>query len=468
MKRLMKEFVSAVFLLGICSLAQADLAVYPDGPRSAHNDDYTVRVREKGGEWKDLFEWTVKVDMDNVQQASMAHFAMDGNTPVEVMVKKNNGLIQQVDIRPSARNIACSVDRNVVSFMLDSPQYLSVEFNGDKLHNLHLFADPLEERVYTGKEQNVIYFGPGVHKPEDLPNNAIRIPSNTTAYLAPGAIVQAKLLVDHAENVQILGRGVLMNPVRGIEITYSKNVLVDGITVINPDHYSVFAGESDSIQIRNFKSFSCKGWSDGIDMMSCRNVLIDNVFMRNSDDCMAFYCHRWGYYGDTRDIVVQNSVLWADVAHPVNIGGHGNADSESGDVCENITIRNVDILEHDEDDLPYQGCMAIDCGDNNTVRNILFEDIRIENIQEGRLFHVVVRFNPKYDRKPGAGIENVTFRNITYSGIGENPSVIKGYDNERMVRNVVFDNCFINGRKVCSFEDFPVVTGGFVEKVTIK
>ena len=29
-----------------------------------------------------------------------------------------------------------------------------------------------------------MYFGPGVHRPKDLPNNQIRIPSNTTVYLA--------------------------------------------------------------------------------------------------------------------------------------------------------------------------------------------------------------------------------------------------------------------------------------------
>lgn len=464
----LNRIVSVAILLVTSLWAEAHLAIYPDGTRSAHNDDYTVRIREKGGEWKDLFEWSVQVDMDYVRKASMVHFSMDGNKPVEVMVKKNNGLIQAVDIRPALRNIACSIDRNVATFILDRPQYLSVEFNGDRLQNLHLFADSLEEQSFTGSEQNVIYFAPGVHKPKDLPNNAIRIPDNTTAYLAPGAIVQAKLLVDHAENVHILGRGILMNPVRGIEITYSKNVLIDGITVINPEHYSVFAGESDSIRIRNFKSFSCKGWSDGIDMMSCQNVSIDNVFMRNSDDCMAFYCHRWGYYGDTRNITVENAILWADVAHPVNIGGHGNADSETGDVCENIMVRNIDILEHDEDDLPYQGCMAIDCGDNNVVRNILFEDVRVESIQEGKLFHVVVRFNPKYDRKPGAGIENVTFRNITYNGIGENASIIKGYDAERMVRHVVFDNCVINGKKVRSLKDIPAEEGDFVEAIIIK
>lgn len=44
-----------------------------------------------------------------------------------------------------------------------------------------------------------MYFGPGVHAPLDLPNNLIRVPGNTTVYLAPGAVLKAKLLVDGVE-----------------------------------------------------------------------------------------------------------------------------------------------------------------------------------------------------------------------------------------------------------------------------
>jgi len=83
--------------------------------------------------------------------------------------------------------------------------------------------------------------------------------------------------------------------------------------------------------------------------------------------------------------------------------------SPTGEIIENLVFRNIDILEHDEDDVPYQGCMAIDAGDRNRVKNILFEDIRVESIQEGRLFHINVRFNGKYDKQPGQSIDGVNF-----------------------------------------------------------
>lgn len=148
------------------------------------------------------------------------------------------------------------------------------------------------------------------------------------------------------------------------------------------------------------------------------------------------------------------------------MGGHGDPESPTGEVIENLVFRDIDILEHDEDDVPYQGCMAVVCGDRNIARNILFEDIRVENIQEGRLFNIRVNFNPKYDKQPGQRIDGVTFRNITYNGVGENPPLIKGLDKEQMVRNVTFENVVINGEKMKDLSGF--ITNEYIEKVEVK
>ncbi|MDC1848344.1 glycosyl hydrolase family 28 protein [Bacteroides uniformis] len=463
----MKKMLFILFVISSVAVQAQELVTY-EVPRemfySAHNDDFTVKVRTLGGEWKNLYEYKVHVDMDKVQEASMVQFDMKGS--VEVMVKKNNGTIREVDIRPLNNEVKYTQIRDAIFFTLERPQYLSVEFNGDRLHNLHLFANPMETETYTESRKGVMYFGPGVHKPKDLPNNQIRIPSNTIVYLAPGAVVKAKLLVDKAENVRIIGRGILDHPMRGIEVTDSKNVLIEGVTVVNPDHYTVFGGGTNGLTIRNLKAFSCKGWSDGIDLMCCRDVLIDNVFLRNSDDCIAIYNHRWNWRGGSSNIIVQNSVLWADVAHPINMGGHGDSDSLTGEVLEDVTVRNVDILEHDEDDSLYQGSMNIDCGDKNIVRNVLFEDIRVESIQDGRLFCLKVLYNPKYNKAPGNLIEGITFRNITYDGVGENPSIIKGIDENHSVRNVTFENVVINGKRMKNVDEF--ITNEFVKDIKVK
>lgn len=432
-------------MIGFPGQAQ-NLITYPAPQEiiyTQHNDDYTVRVRVPGGEWQDLFEYNVKVDMDKPQDASMVYFDFSGQ--VEVSVRKNNGNFQSIQIRPNADKIKTITEKNTVFFTLDQPRKISVEFNGDKLHNLHLFANNIETNKPDPKDPNVMYFGPGVHKPQDTPGDAFNIPSGKTVYIAGGAIVRGKLVCDQVSNVKIMGRGILDQPVRGIEVKNSNHVEIEGIIVLNPKHYTVFGGASNHLTIRNLKSFSSNGWSDGIDLMSCSDVTIDDVFMRNSDDCIAIYAHRWEFYGDVRNYKVSNSILWADIAHPINIGLHGNTENQ-GEIIDNLHFKNIDILEHDEDDPNYQGCIAISDGDFNKVSNLIFEDIRIDDFQEGQMINLRVVNNAKYNTGPGKGIENVLFKNISYNGLNIIPSIISGLDSSHAIKNISFQNLRINGK----------------------
>ncbi len=432
---------------------------------SMHNDDYTVKVRKPGGEWQDLYEYNVKVDLDKPQDASMVYFDFSGT--VEVFVKKNNGNVQSVKIRPFSYEIKPVLNDNSITFTLIEPKKISIEFDGDKLHNLHLFANPIETDRPDPNDPNVVYFGPGVHLPKDLPGNAFNITSGKTVYIAGGAIVRGKLICDKVQNVRIIGRGIIDQPERGVEIRHSSNVTVDGIIVANPKHYTVFAGGSDHISIHNLKSFSANPWSDGLDFMSCSDVKIDDVFMRNSDDCIAVYAHRWEFYGDARNYTVTNAVLWADVAHTINIGVHGNTEHK-GEVIEDLLFKNIDVLEHDEDDPSAEGCMAIQAADMNLVRNVRFEDIRVDDFQEGKLLQLKVAFFDKYNAAPGRGVENIYFKNISYNGMNDSPSIINGLDKDHLVKDVIFENLRINGKLVTNVEEANIKVGEFTKNITFK
>lgn len=100
-----------------------------------------------------------------------------------------------------------------------------------------------------------------------------------------------------------------------------------------------------------------------MNVFASNNVLFDGVFCRNSDDCTTVYGTRLGFEGGCRNITMQNSTLWADVAHPIFIGIHGN--SKAPEVLEDLNYINIDILDHREKQVDYQGCMAINAGDNN-------------------------------------------------------------------------------------------------------
>lgn len=469
MKKLSFLVIVFVWFVSVdTALAQDSLVIY-DVPRalfySMHNDDFTVQVRNPGEQWKDLYEYNVKVDMDTESNASMVYFDFSGT--VEVKVKKNNGLVGSVAIRPLSYGITPEVKGNIIQFSLDTPRNISIEADGDKLHNLHLFAQPVEESRPDPNDPNVVYFGPGVHEAPDKPGDVFSIKSGQTVYIHGGAAIKGKLFCDKVKDVHIIGRGMILQPERGVEIRHSENVEIDGIHVVNPKHYTVYGGESKGLKISNITSFSCGPWTDGIDLMSCSDVEIDGVFMRNSDDCIAIYAHRWDFYGNARNYKITNSTLWADIAHPTNIGAHGNTEHE-GDTIENITFSNIDILEHDEDDPCCLGAMAIIAADNNLVRNVTYENIRIEDIQEGRLFDLRVLNNPKYNTRSGRSIENIHFKDITYNGSGLHPSQIKGFNENRNVNGVTLENVKINGEKMTNAEHGNIIIGEHVENIKFK
>lgn len=466
MKKFKDIITSLCWIIGLPGMPAlaADALVTYDVPKQAlythHNDDYTVRVRIPEGEWQDLYEYNVKVDLDNPQNASMVYFDMDGE--VELSIKKNNGDLSRVEIRPRSADIKPKVSGNRVTLRIKNPVNLSVEFNGDRLHNLHVFANAIDKNIPDAEDPDVIWFGPGIHTPPEEAQGEFRIPSDKTVYIHGGAMLRGKLLVDNASNVKILGRGLIDQGARGFEVTNSDHVVIDGPIVINPKHYTLLCGQSHHLEIRNIKAFSAAPWTDGIDMMSCSDVDIDKVFLRTSDDGIAIYGHRWDYYGDARHIKVTNSVLWADIAHPINIGLHGN--NHKPEVIQNITFSNIDILGHDEDDRNYQGAMAITNGDDNLVKDVLFENIRIDGVEEGMLFNVRVVYNEKYSHSPGRGVENITFRNISVTDSDLNPPVIAGYGKKRMVKNIVFDNVKVQGKRLKATD---IHFGDFVEGVSV-
>ncbi len=461
------------------------LVVYPVTEGMPRNADFTVKVRTPGQKWQDLPAYLVKVAQgadtrlpQNAPRASMgpqdsSMTSFDFSGIVDVSITYNKGNIESARVRPLSYGITPTVEKNTISFSLSQPHNLSVEVNGDIFHNLQLFANSIEVARPDSTDPNVIYYGPGVHQV-----GRVVVPSGKTVYLAGGALVEGSFLVNNVENVRILGRGILYqpsgtppNPVRSQQprpqgvtppqggrssrrdallIEFSRNVEVDGIIVV-PNTYTVLVGQSQNVAIRNIKSFSAGGNNDGIDVFTSSDVVIDGVFMRNSDDNIAIYGHRWNYYGDTRRVTVQNSTLWADVAHPILVGTHG--DSTNPEMLEDIKFLNIDILDQREPQLDYQGCMSLNAGDSNLIRNVRFENIRVEDFKEGQLVNLRVFFNKKYNTSPGRGIENILFKDIRYNGTHANPSIIAGYDDNREIKNVVFENLQINGRVIS--EDMP-------------
>ncbi|WP_304226880.1 glycosyl hydrolase family 28 protein [Phocaeicola plebeius] len=450
MKSLLLRYL---FLCCLCCFFQGGFAagtvVSWQAPKGAGlNNDFTVKVRPEGkSKWVLVPTYLVKVDevretKHHVEHASMATF--DFSEKVEIAVTYNKGKIDSARVRPLSYDIPFTIEGNTLQFSLEKPANLSVEVNGDIFHNLHLFANPLDTFKVDKKNPDLIYFGPGIHRFE---GGEFRIPSGKTVYVAGGAVMMGRMLIENVHDVKLLGRGIIDPSVKmGIRIANSRNVYVEGLVATQ-----CATGGSDSVTIRNVKVISYFGWGDGMNVFSSRNVLFDRVFCRTSDDCTTVYGTRLGFEGPSSNITMQNSTLWADVAHPIFIGIHGNVDKP--EILENLNYVNIDILDHKEKQLNYQGCLAINAGDENLIRNVRFEDIRIENFRQGQLVNLRIFFNEKYCKAPGRGIENVVFKNVSYTGNRAEISVIEGYDAQRKVRNIRFENLRINGQIIS--DDMP-------------
>lgn len=450
----MKKFILAsVLMITVCIQIKAQshlsnkLQTYhaPDG--ALLNSDFTVKVRQVGTAWKTIPTYLIKVDevkdaKHNVENSSMSFFDFSGE--VEVSVTFNHGTANQARVRPLSYKIAPQIEGNTLTFKLNQPRNISVEVNGDIFHNLLLFANPMLDNIPNKKDPNVIFFGAGIH---EFKNKEFKIPSNKTVYIAGDAILRGRLLVNGVENVKIIGRGMVEHTIKGgIHISNSKNILIEGVFTTQ-----CATGGSQNVTIRNVKSVSYYGWGDGMNVFASSNVTFDRVFCRNSDDCTTVYATRMGFKGNSRNVTMKNSTLWADVAHPIFIGIHGNA--KLLDTIENISYKNIDILDHKEAQLDYQGCMSINAGDNNLIRNVRFEDIRVEDFRQGQLVNLRIFYNKKYCEAPGKSIENILFKDIDYNGNNAEVSMISGYNSERMVKNIVFQNLKINGKLIT--DDMP-------------
>ena len=478
---------------------QDTLRIYPVPGGAVLQEDYCLRVRSAGAqEWRELRAYRVKVDMHDVRCTSMAYFDFSGRVEVEITFPKFY-TVYRVDIRPLSLGVVPVIEPKRITFTLDQPANLSVEINRDRFHNLHLFAGAMEEgpdragenvlvvqgslerpgflgdglnaQLEAMPEGRTLYVEPGIYY---IGESVWHLPSHTRIYLEGGAVLIGGLALEHGEGLRIDGRGILyladfhrFTGINGIRLNHSRDIVIENLIFINPPHYTVSLGDCEDVTLRNLKSFSCEGWSDGLDMMSCRRVLAEGCFLRTSDDCVAVYGSRWDNYGGSREITVRNMAIWADVAHPTMIGVHGDCRGE-GDVIEEIVFENIDILEHHEFQPGYLGALAINAGDKNLVRNVTYRDIRIEPFEHGKVLDFQVKWNQDYNPAPGRGIRNILVENLrVMSGDGEEPSVIAGYSEEFSVRDVQIRDFYRDGRRAESLEEAGIAVGDYAENIKI-
>ncbi len=420
----------------------------PIADESLYSTDYTVKIRPQGqGEYQTLCvchatvrDWFIDQTIAD-EEMSWCAFDSDFATPIEVWVQPRTAA-KTVDIRPKAAGIAYTAVADGVHFCIDAPTNLSIEFDGDLYHNLFLYANPLETDIPDKTDPNVVYFGAGVHE-----IGRMNIPSDTTVYLAQGAVVYGCFFSEDAAHIRYCGRGVLHGKHLNHDRTYERphmlranrccDILVEDIIILDGPAWLVSAFDSKEITIRNIKEIAYHGNSDGLDICGCENVLITGVFLRNHDDNISIK----SYGQDNRNIVMRDCLLWNDRAHSMLVGPESK--KEASNVFEDIHFEHITVLEHKELDPMFMGVMALMCADNAIFRNISFKDIVVEKLSYGRLLSL--RFTTEYASMIGRGIRDITVEDVQYQGALLHKNVIYGVDSQHTVERVAIRNFVVNG-----------------------
>jgi hypothetical protein len=481
-------FALVLSAAGSC-LIQAAVVSWPAPAGEALFEDYTLRV---DGKAVPVYACRVSAmpfnqvwpgyqrPVDQTELAGFAYWEMSGPVSVEVVSKRP---FKSVAVRPGSRAIQAKVHGRRIRFRLDRPGQFTVELDGPH-HALHLFAAPPEAGAPKAGDANVLYFGPGVHKP-----GKIHLKSGQTVYVAGGAVVYAAIEGRGVSGVRILGRGVIDTSEfeRGkgggtIRLSDCADVKIDGVILRDPDVWCLSAFGCRNLAISDVKLVGLWRYNaDGIDICNSQDVSIRDSFVRSFDDSIVLKGLKFAResYDDrpVRNVRASRLVLWCDWGRALEIGAETSTPEITGVVFSDIDIiRNTHIA------------MDIQHGDRAAVHNIRFENIRVEVddfnprplLQKERgekynpdpnagyipsLMVIIIRPN-FYSKDPQRGtVRDVVFKGIFVTGKKMPPSSFTGLDAEHDVRGVRIENLRFNGRPAASPEEAHLKIGAFVEDV---
>ena len=380
--------------------------------------------------------WTEQVGGGTKEGLNVANFSCAGAQTIKITAPSN---ITICVIRPKSRGIVAKVEGRTVTFRIPEPQKLYLEIND--LPHLAIFANPLEVNPPKQGDDQVVYYGPGNY---DAGN--ISLKSDETLYIAGGAVVNAHLQGNNIQNVRILGRGILNGDVR---ISNATNLEVEGIFIRhNSGGWVNTLTDCTHSIYRNVKVFSymARWGTDGIDPVSCRDFTIDDCFVRTRDDCISIKSSRDAH--PTDGITVKNSVMvgWAH-ADGITLGFELNG------LVTNVLATNCDILyARGQGHTGGHSAFSIVCDDHGDVKNVRFEDIRVEENIEIKNLELIVTEAQRYGQgnpRPGH-VQGVYLKNVQWEN-PDKPFVIAGLPamrnyNNNVVEDVTFDHCRVAGR----------------------
>jgi len=449
-------FALAIILLSSHHTCFGEIVVYQAPPGLKTSPDFTLNANnvpvwvERIGSKLLSFNYDLYSGKE-MEDLNIASFSCSGTVKIQITANEN---ITSYVIRPKSRNIKAELQGKDLVISISGPQKIYIEIN--KLPHLAIFANPLEINVPKKGDPGVLFYGPGTYSLDSL-----NLQNNQIVYISGGAVLNTKIRGKNLHNVTIRGRGILQG---NIDISGTSDLNVEGIFIRNTDGWTNTLTDCHHCSYHNVKIFSYEAiYSvDGIDVVSSTDFTIDDCFMRCRDDCVAIKS------GDSKlhidSVFVSNCVMvgWA-CSDGITLGFELN-----GGPVENIFVKNCDILyARGGGRTNGHSGFSIVCDGPALVRNIHFEDIRIEEQVEFKNLEFIVTDGTLYGTDPPGHIKGVWLKNISWENSGK-PFIISGYSSANMVEDITFDHCFAGSKILKGFADADFRINSFTKNITFK
>ncbi len=405
--------------------------------------------------------------IDQTEIASFGYFDFEGEVEISITPKVK---IETVEILPKEFGIEPTIKGNTIAFNLSKPSQFVVEVNGYH-HALHVFANPIPTYKIDREDPKVHYFGPGIHHA-----GIITLKSDETVFIDGGAIVYGVINCENARNINILGRGILdASKVERDEtpnMIWMKNaakINIDGIILRDPHFWSTRLINCDEATFENVKLIGFWRYnSDGINLVSSKNITIRNSFIRSFDDNIVVRGSRSAYippFNIIENIRVDNCVLWNDWGRVLEIGADSFADT-----IKNISYSNIYIPHFSSVAMDIQNC------DRGYITDINYENIFIgEPITDSLIIGttpivknawgkiiVLGIYESFYSGDTIRGnINNITFKNISYNRLNTPDIEISESDMIPIDESISFSNYDLFIRDNIYFGDIQYNVTGF-------
>ncbi|MGY5355875.1 glycoside hydrolase family 28 protein [Wenyingzhuangia sp. IMCC45467] len=261
---------------------------------------------------------------------------------------------------------------------------------------------------------------------------------------------------------RVFGEGHYLRP-NFIEPFESKNILIQGVKIINAPFWVIHPFRSENIIVDEVTVDSHGPNNDGCDPEYSKNIIIKNCVFNTGDDCIAI---KAGRDADGRrvgikseNILIQNCkmldghggvVIGSEMSAGVNNVFVENCEMNSanldrairiktntrrGGTVDGVYVRNLKVGQVKEAVLKLNMHYAIH-GDQKgnfmpSIKNVLLEDVVVKN---GGRYGILAK---GYEKSP---IDNITFKNVTIEKVEKDFSL-------DYVTNLTIIDSYINGKK---------------------